>query len=168
MTLPRVEDFTCTPNPKDDLDGYYAWQNFGGLTVAEAYTKFCESPHIYQEDFMFMGDAAFVFYFPVIDQYLREVEPTYKDDPLYENDKQYPFDGETHILAHGIAEHISEKSPSVRPLYDQIIDLSHFILHGLENTPDDPDRAWSLGEIKTVWTDLLEKTVSLQQELLED
>ena len=57
------------------LDGQHAWKQFGGLTVDEAYSKFCENPDFYQEDFMFMGPKAFLFYFPVIEKYIKTVKP---------------------------------------------------------------------------------------------
>jgi hypothetical protein len=157
MKVPTVEDFTWTPKPEDDLEGFWAWRNFGGLIVDEAYQKFCQFPESYQEDFMFMGDAAFTFYFPVVDRYIREKEPEYQDG------KEYPFDGETHILAHCIGMHVSEKRPSVRPLYDQIVELCHFVLQSLENVTDDQRRSWSPEEIKRVWTELLDKTLFLMQ-----
>jgi hypothetical protein len=149
MTVPTVKDFTCTPKPEDDLDGFCAWQNFGGLTVDEAYQKFCDKSETYQEDFMFMGDAAFVFYFPVVDRYIREKEPDYE------------FDCETHILGHCIGAHVSEKHSSVRPLYDQIVKLCYFVLQGLKNVTPDAKRGYSPQEIKGVWTELVEKTLSL-------
>jgi hypothetical protein len=158
MKVPTVEDFTCTPKPEDDWDGFCAWKNFGGLTVDEAYQKFCQAPEHYQEDFMFMGDAAFTFYFPVIDRYIKEKEPEYQMDG-----KEYQFDGETHILAHCIGMHVSENRPSVRPLYDQLVKLCHFVLLGLENATNDQRRSWSPKEIKDVWAELLEKTLILMQ-----
>ena len=53
------------------LDEQCAWRNFGGLTLDDAYSKFESVPEIYSEDFMFMGSKAFVFYYPVIDRFLR-------------------------------------------------------------------------------------------------
>lgn len=58
------------------LDAQRAWRNFGGLTLEEAYAKFCEAPERLQEDFMFMGCRAFHFYFPVIDEHLRTATST--------------------------------------------------------------------------------------------
>lgn len=43
------------------------------MSVDEAYKKFIGHPLSYQEDFTLMGGQAFAFYFPVIDQYLREL-----------------------------------------------------------------------------------------------
>jgi hypothetical protein len=60
-----LEDHGC-------LDAQCAWKNFGGLTLDQAYERFCDNPLHYQEDFMFMGEPAFTFYFPVLDRYVRE------------------------------------------------------------------------------------------------
>lgn len=66
-----------------DLDAQSAWRTFGGLSVADALTLFRENPLHYQEAFMFMGGRAFVFYFPVLDAYLREFRLTGQvDDSL--------------------------------------------------------------------------------------
>jgi len=56
MKSPTVEDFVCKPIPEQDLDGFHAWKQFGGLNLQKAYEKFCEHPLCCQEDFMFMGD----------------------------------------------------------------------------------------------------------------
>lgn len=70
--LPQEKDF----DPHEGcLDAQCAWKNFGGLSVDDAYTKFCENPSCYQEDFMFMGWKAFVYYLPVIERFLKETEP---------------------------------------------------------------------------------------------
>jgi hypothetical protein len=154
-TMPTVKDFTCTLKPEDDWDGFYAWKNFGGLTVDEAYQKFCQVPENYQEDFMFMGDAAFAFYFPVIDRYVREKEPKIEMEGV-----EYPFDGETHILASCIGNHIGTKCPAVRALYAQIVSLCHFVLHAVNDVASDERRTWSLVEIKAAWGELLQTTLS--------
>ena len=54
------------------LDALHAWKNFGGLSRAEAYEKFCQAPEIYLEDFMFMGGVAFAYYYPVLERYVLE------------------------------------------------------------------------------------------------
>ena len=64
------------------LDAQCAWRNFGGLDLDSAYRKFCENPSYYQEDFMFMGPAAFTFYFPVVDRYLREIRSDYQTEEI--------------------------------------------------------------------------------------
>ena len=77
-TLPSQVDFDPFGGC---LDAQSAWRNFGGLTLEEAYVRFCSAPEVYQEDFMFMGCRAFHFYFPVIDEYLRAAPaPGVRDD----------------------------------------------------------------------------------------
>jgi len=70
--LPKEKDFD--PN-EGCLDAQCAWKDLGGLSVDDAYTKFCDNPNCYQEDFMFMGWKAFIYYLPVIERFLKEVEP---------------------------------------------------------------------------------------------
>ncbi len=68
--LPTESDF----DPYNGcLDCQCAWKNFGNLSLDQAYALFIERPEIYQEDFMFMGPAAFFYYFPIVDRYMREV-----------------------------------------------------------------------------------------------
>lgn len=62
-----------------DLDAQCAWKNFGGLTLTEAYQKFLENPVVYSEDFMWMGDKAFIYYFPVLERYLM-VTPVWSEE----------------------------------------------------------------------------------------
>jgi len=69
--LPSKKDF----DPWGYLDAQWAWDNFGNLSIEEAYDKFCKDPGNYQEDFMHMGPKAFSYYFRVIDKYMSEVEP---------------------------------------------------------------------------------------------
>lgn len=69
--LPFKSDFGAADGC---LDQICAWENFGGLDLDAAYSRFMERPEIYQEDFMFMGWKAFLFYFPVLEKYLYEVE----------------------------------------------------------------------------------------------
>jgi hypothetical protein len=147
MKLPTIEDFTS--DPENDLDGEFAWRQFGGLTVDEAYDKFCERPDLRPEDFMAMGDAAFVFYFPVIDRYMRQKEP------------QEEFDLAAHFLASAISEHVSQRRALVRRVYGQIIDLCNFVLDALKSANDEMSRDRSLKEIEQVWLELLNKTSGL-------
>jgi hypothetical protein len=76
VALPTERDF----DPFGDLDARHAWRNFGGLSVSEALRKFRENPIHYQEDFLFMGGRAFVFYFPVLDAFLREFRLSEQED----------------------------------------------------------------------------------------
>lgn len=147
MNLPTIEDFTS--DPEHDLDGAYAWSQFGGLTIDEAYDKFCERPELRQEDFMAMGDRAFTYYFPVIDKFVREKEP------------QEAFDLVAHILALGIVRHISAERPLARAVYAQIIDLCHFVLDALKTADDTKYRDWSVEQVEHVWLELLNRTSAL-------
>lgn len=54
-----------------DLGGEHAVKMFHGKSVTEAELLFRENSLFYQEDFMFMGPAAYAFYFPAAFSYLR-------------------------------------------------------------------------------------------------
>ncbi|MEM7235428.1 MAG: hypothetical protein AAF517_24865 [Planctomycetota bacterium] len=77
MKLPSESDFDPE---RGGLDEQWAWREFEGLTVDQAFAKFLKSPSVYDEAFMFMGGAAFAFYFPVIERYLRESRAGEGDD----------------------------------------------------------------------------------------
>ncbi len=145
MTLPTITDFTCVNPPEQDLDGYAAWKNFGGLTHDEAYARLCECPESRQEDFMWMGDTAFVYYFPVMERYIRNVEST------------AAFDSIAWITAHCIDMHVSEKQPSVRRIYRNIEDLAAFVLDGLAGVPRGEQRAHPVEDVQDAWLALKEK-----------
>lgn len=99
MRLPSEKEFDPYGG---DLDAQYAWKNFGGLNVDSAYKKFLESPETYQEDFMFMGWAAFEFYYPVIEKYLLQATPIDESD-----------DCESWILGCGLENQISENGKKI-------------------------------------------------------
>jgi hypothetical protein len=93
-----------------------AWKHFGGLTLDEAHSKFCSSPHYYQEDFLFMGGKAFAFYFPVIEKYLLEFSP-----------EKFIL-SEAWILARAIMFHFDEKElPDVLHLAARVQHLADFV-----------------------------------------
>src|SRR4051812_20887734 len=48
---------------------------FNGMTLDEAYAYFCQAPQGREEDFMWMPEGGFRYYYPVIDRYLRSLEP---------------------------------------------------------------------------------------------
>lgn len=75
-SLPGERDFD--PD-QGDLDAQVAWEHFGGLSLADAYRKFQEDPELYAEDFMYMGGAAFAYYFPVLERYLL-VTPVWREE----------------------------------------------------------------------------------------
>ena len=67
--LPSAPDFFAGPHP---AEAAFAWENFGGLSLADAFSKFVNCPEVYYEDFMWMFQTAFAYFFPVVDKYLRE------------------------------------------------------------------------------------------------
>jgi hypothetical protein len=187
MELPTIQDFTCTSNPKDDLDGFTAWEHFGGLTLDEADRKFNENAEFYQEDFMFMGGRAFAFYYSVLDRYIREVE------------SKNEFADETWIIAHcivihvpdgrmtaktlwrkiaGICDclirgrqntqsdkfftHLSDDPTIAAKIYERIIDLCRFVIEGVNNidAASDLERTWPTDKVEEAWTELLEKMLA--------
>ena len=101
------------------LDAQHAWRAFGGLSIEQAYNKFIGNPMYYQEDFMFMGERAFLFYFPVIDRYLREFRvghgPGDRDDSW------------AAILATGLMMQFMSPTACLAPIYQRVVDLSHHV-----------------------------------------
>jgi hypothetical protein len=65
MQLPTAKEI----NPFDDLDGRMAQRRFLGKSNADAFKMFQEMFEVYQEDLLFMGAVAFLFYFPVAIRY---------------------------------------------------------------------------------------------------
>ena len=97
---------------------------------------------------MFMGDCAFVFYFPVIDKYIRHEEP------------KHDFDDVAWILAKCIEAHVSADRKDVQPLYGAILSLCNFVLDGLGKVSETADRGWTKPELEEAWTDLQRKTAT--------
>ena len=123
------------------LDGQSAWRNFGGLTLEEAYAKFCEAPDRLQEDFKFMGCRAFHFYFPVIDEYLRTATSTGEWD-----------DCQAKILAECIALQFDWRGTTISPeLRDRISQLCAFARTHLDRYAQSPE---DRKEIERVWVEL--------------
>lgn len=135
--LPTQHDF----NPWGDVtDAETAWQHFGGLTLDEAYARFCEAPMYYQEDFMFMGGEAFAYYFPVIEKYLRSVPEVNPDGDDYQ----------AWILAKAIEDQFDgDYAHHVQHLKERVLALAGFIGNHLSRFGgDEADRerigdAWS-------------------------
>ena len=106
-TLPNRDDFNPTGCY---LDADWTWGNFGGLDLSEAFARFCEDPDMYQEDFMFMGSAAFSYYFPVIERYIYESQIVPESE----------FDSEVEamwILAHCINSQFTEQIRFLRQAF---------------------------------------------------
>lgn len=120
------------------LDAKSAWKHFGGLTLADAYTKFGENPLAYQEDFMFMGANAFHYYFPVLEEYLRYAASTGEGD-----------DCEATIIAASIE--MQFESALSAPLRERIGALCSFVLSRVDilaSSATDRER------VAEVWTKL--------------
>jgi hypothetical protein len=119
MKIPDAKDFANSGDGdlSGDLDALSAFKHFGGMTLDEAKVRFAENPLYYQEDFMFMGSNAFIFYFPVLDDYLRNV-------PDHDND----HDHESWIISRCIESQFHPCAiESLRPLIPQIVDLADFV-----------------------------------------
>ncbi len=130
-SLPTEHDFDPYGG---DLDAQCAWKHFGCLTLEEAHRKFRTNPDYYQEDFMFMGGKAFAFYYPVIENFLRE-----------------STDGRecvAWILARVIKYQFDHNLPNVIHLTSSIFGLAHFVRENVnvfDPTPKpkfDVDVAW--------------------------
>ncbi|WP_146443930.1 hypothetical protein [Botrimarina colliarenosi] len=77
--LPTEADFLLNdggPVPQE------AWKNFGGLSLEQAYEKFCDRAYLYSQDFEFMGERAFAYYYEVLDRYVRETIETLDEERL--------------------------------------------------------------------------------------
>lgn len=143
--LPTEKDFVPY---EGDLQAQSAWKNFGGLTLAEAASKFRELPDVYQEDFMFMGGKAFAFYYDVIDDFLRELPTAGKGD-----------DRQAWILAHDIQLQFDCKTTHhVLHLKTRVFALAEFVLQNIHCFGRDAD---DRQQIAAVWTELIEHLASL-------
>jgi hypothetical protein len=114
VSLPTEQDFDPFGG---DLDAQHAWRSFGGLSIAEAVTLLRQNPIHYQEDFMFMGGRAFVFYFPVLDTFLREFRLT-----EHEDDSQAAIIGSCVAAQFGwpTASHLAPIHSAIRSLADYV------------------------------------------------
>ena len=121
VSLPTKKDFDPFGGC---LDAQSAWRNFGGLSIAEALTLLRDNPIRYQEDFMFMGGRAFVFYFPVIDTYLREFQLT-----EHEDDSQAAILGSCVAaqLRWPTASHLAFIHSAIRSLADYVCSHTHML-----------------------------------------
>jgi len=146
--LPTKKDFDATTGC---LDAIEAWKNFGGLTLDEAYEKFCQAPETYQEDFMFMGWAAFTYYLPVVERYLRET--TLDPNETYEPYEQAEVES-IWILAHCLEMQIASPDlPGREAIRLRLLDLANHIRANLSSYAADLDRQQ---EVDAAWK-LLEK-----------
>ncbi len=133
------------------LDAQCAWKNFGGLSVTEAFTKFCDRPEIYQEDFMFMGGAAFSYYFPVIERYVRESHA--HADNGYDVEAMW-------ILAHCIKQQFDYRNTQhVESLRTRVLDL---ITHVRNNLSQYCREMADQRHVDSAWADLHAKLTSAE------
>ena len=137
--LPTKDDFV--PHPPN-LDEVCAWEHFGGLTLDQAKARFAENALYYQEDFMFMGTKAFLYYFPVLDQYLRNAPDEENDD-----------DHESWIISQCTrAQFEPETIDRLRPLIPAIVDLAEFVRDNVHRFGrDDSERQ----RVSGAWADLV-------------
>lgn len=123
------------------LDAQCAWRHFGGLTLEQAHSKFLESPLCYQEDFMWMGGSAFVYYFPVIEEYLKSVPEGLNED-----------DAEAWILSCGIKMQFEcGDIQIVRPLIPRILALADFIQANIDRFGNEEEGS----RVREGWSDLV-------------
>ena len=140
LKLPTERDF----DPHGcGLDEQCAWRNFGGLSLEEAYQKFASAPEVYQEDFMFMGTGAFVYYYPVVEQFLRYAVTVLDDER---------GDCQSWILPQCIRmQFFGTDRQLVGQLKNSVISLCEFMLENIECFADD----WSPPtEIEEQWRSL--------------
>jgi len=126
------------------LGWHQVWRNFGGLSLEEAHRRFRECPEAYQEDFMWMGGAAFAYYFPVIDSYLRDTSDVCPGD-----------DHQAWILAHCIKMQFTpEVEPRVQQLAGRVLDLTDFVQSNVSLfAPDDVEEQQGIAD---AWQELEE------------
>ncbi len=74
--LPTEYDF-C---PRGGRAAEAAWKCYGNLTLEQAYQRLLSNPVENEEQFAHMGPVAFDYYFPVIDRFLRGVDPRDQND----------------------------------------------------------------------------------------
>lgn len=146
--LPTLQDFDPW---EGNLDARDAWQNFGGLDLEAAWAKFCDCPEHYQEDFMFMGDKAFAYYFSVIDRYLR-ASPAENTDG----------DRQAWILAHCIKAHFEPADLRyVGSLVQPVIELADFVRCNISRFGADDDERRG---VRKAWDELAAHMASLRKQ----
>lgn len=146
--LPTKYDFVPTA---ENLDELCAWEHFGGLTLEEAKTLFEENPLYYQEDFMFMGANAFLFYFPVLDQFLRSAPDVEDDD-----------DHEAWIISQCIRQQfLPETLEQLQSLLPAVRSLADFVRSNLRRFGHDKK---SRRRVRKAWGGLVDHIEALTSE----
>jgi hypothetical protein len=142
--LPKESDFVDYP---EDLEQIFAWRHFGGRTIEEAKVRFAERPLQYREELMGVGTKAFVYYFPVIDWWLRCVP-----------EAEEPFDdSDAWIIADGIRHRIDvDGIDSLRPLLPAILEIASYVLANIRRFGPEEDQRG----VRNAWTELIERISS--------
>ena len=78
--IPSQADFQLAPERNYDLDGWHAWDTFGGLSLDQAYEVFRTSALDCQEDLMWMAPRPFCFYLPVALRYIQAADSSGDSD----------------------------------------------------------------------------------------
>ncbi|HEY5705212.1 MAG TPA: hypothetical protein VIS96_06535 [Terrimicrobiaceae bacterium] len=114
MPLPTQSDF----GDISELDIGYAWKMFGGKTADEAYDLFRENAFSRQEDLMWMGAHAFIYYFPAAAKYLMS------------SDASGDSDGVSSI-ASLLDYRLEHDLDSIRPVSEVVITLCDYVVKNL-------------------------------------
>lgn len=140
--LPGMDDFA----PQGTIDAKYAWKLFGGRSIAEVkkVLEQDEYPEILIDEFQWMGDRAFVFYFPVVEDYV--MAPCKQHDEFRHNRSEY--------LASCIMQRFhGDVSLEAKTIAGRVSDLASFVLARIDEIKcDDYER----GRIVKEWTYLKE------------
>ncbi|MES2981242.1 MAG: hypothetical protein V4727_02925 [Verrucomicrobiota bacterium] len=121
VRLPTEQDFDPSGGC---LDAQSAWRNFGELSIPEALSVLRENPIHYLENFMFMGSRAFVFYFPVLDTFLREFRLA-----EHEGESKAAYTGSCVAMQFRLnnAIHLIPILPAIRSLADYVCLNAHLL-----------------------------------------
>jgi hypothetical protein len=120
--IPNEDDFRLVPDWSQDREGWWAWEDFGGRTLDEAYAIFRENPLRYQEDLMWMAPKPFCFYLPIALRYLQS-EDSSGDSNIVNclaSDIEFHF---------SCSHDISAAFPCIRAICDYV--LSHYSKFGV-------------------------------------
>jgi len=125
--LPSIGDFGA--GRSGDLDANDAWTNFGGLTRAQAKEKLKSAPEVYSGDFTWMGEKAFSFYFPAIDELILE--------SLHEGDGSSFEELIFWLVLPFRTQFGPSRLSSLEKQKPRALELCHLILQGIETWSED-------------------------------
>ena len=116
-SIPSQSDFELPAERVQDLDGWHAWDTFGGRNLDQAYAAFRTNAFGYQEDLMWMAPTPFCYYLPVALRYLQSEHST--------NDSDFVNSLASTIDFHFAQGHdIAAAFPCIRNICDYV--LSHY------------------------------------------